>query len=151
MTQNYFLRHAILTITSATVLTVAILFSAIFSDVYAAPRDGVRCPNGYEARFDPEQKVMRCERTITNIRPTVCDPSAPEFVIYRTEKGQDFCVRTVDINLATQFLKDADSRRKSAVCAKDAEDSIWLLELDANGLRDRCKGQRFEWIYPSQQ
>lgn len=120
---------------------------------FAAANDGVRCPNGYETHFDASSKTMRCERTTPVLRPTVCDPTAPEHVVYRNTKGRDFCVKAADAALPASTFSETDPRRRPAVCIGDAAEGLkWLLEPDAiSGDRDRCRAVRVEWIYPSQQ
>ena len=133
-------------------LVVVAVQNAITATAGAAPVDGVRCPNGFETRYDSAQKTMRCERSITNHRPTVCDPSAPEYVLYRMAKGADFCVRPGDAATAFGATTESDPRRRPVVCSADSTDGLrWTVEVDASGDRDRCRATRIEWIYPSQQ
>jgi len=130
---------------------VAALLTAV-QPVQAAAADGVRCPNGYEAQFDNANKVLRCERNTTQYRPTVCDPAAPSFLVYRVGKGRDICVRAEDAAAPLSALSDNDGKRRHAVCSPDAGDGLrWQIEIDAGGERDRCRATRSEWIYPSQQ
>ena len=119
----------------------------------AAASDGVRCPNGYDTHYDAARKTMRCERSTPVYRPTVCDPAAPEHVLYRASKGRDFCVRPTDGGLATGVLPDNDARRRPAVCVGDDSEGLkWQLDIDAGpNERDRCRASRVDWIYPSQQ
>jgi hypothetical protein len=120
--------------------------------VNAAASDGVRCPNGFETQFDAAQKTMRCERSTTQHRPTVCDPASPAHVVYRAVKGRDYCVSAADAVLSAAAIPDSDSRRRAVVCGGDSSDSLrWQVETDAVGERDRCRATRSEWIYPSQQ
>ena len=134
------------------VLLMTLVLVVFQGTANAAPVDGVRCPNGFETRYDSAQKTMRCERSITTHRPTVCDPSAPEFVLYRTARGGDFCVRPGDATTAFGAMTDGDSRRRPVVCSADSTDGLrWTVEADATGDRDRCRATRVEWIYPSQQ
>ena len=118
----------------------------------AAAGDGVRCPNGYETHFDSPQKTMRCERTTAVYRPTVCDAATPEFLVYRSVKGRDFCVKAADAATTTNAFTDSDSRKRNAVCIGVTGESLrWQVEVDAQSERDRCRATRMEWIYPSQQ
>lgn len=119
----------------------------------AAANDGVRCPNGYETQFDAGKKVLRCERTTLTFRPTVCDPAAPEHIVYRVVRGRDYCLRPVDAAGGAASMAEGDPRRRNAVCTSDDADGLrWQLETDASaGERDRCRAARVEWIYPSQQ
>ncbi len=118
----------------------------------AAPSDGVRCPNGYDTRYEAALKTMRCERSTSSQRPTVCDPAASEHVVYRAVKGRDFCVRPADATMASGAATDGDSRRRSVVCSADSADGLrWQIDIDATGERDRCRATQVEWIYPSQQ
>ncbi len=122
------------------------------SHIYAAASDGVRCPNAYETHFDSLQKTMRCERSTPAHRPTVCDATTPEFLVYRSVKGRDFCVKAADAATATNAFTDSDSRKRAAVCIGVAGESLrWQVEVDAQAERDRCRATRMEWIYPSQQ
>lgn len=128
----------------------------VASPAQAAASDGVRCPNGYETHFDNAQKTMRCERNTPVYRPTVCDAATPEFLVYRSVKGRDFCVKAADAATATNAFTDNDTRRRNAVCIGDTGELLrWQVEVDAqNGRereRDRCRATRMEWIYPSQQ
>lgn len=136
------------------ILLLALAWTQVLppSIALAAPADGVRCPNGFETRYDSGQKTMRCERNITTHRPAVCDPVAAEYVLYRAAKGNDFCVRPGDATVAPAAIADGDSRRRPVVCSADTSDGTrWQLEIDATGDRDRCRATRTEWIYPSQQ
>ena len=118
----------------------------------AAASDGVRCPNGYETHFDPAQKAMRCERSTPMYRPTVCDAASPEFLVYRSVKGRDFCVKAADAATSANAFTDNDPRKRNAVCIGDAGEALrWQVEVDAQNERDRCRATRMEWIYPSQQ
>ena len=119
----------------------------------AAASDGVRCPNGYDTHYDAARKTMRCERSTPVYRPTVCDPAAPEHVLYRASKGRDFCVRPTDGALPASVLPDNDARRRPAVCVGDDSEGLkWQLNIDASpNERDRCRAARVDWIYPSQQ
>lgn len=131
---------------------LAWLLSSMVSPAQAAASDGVRCPNGYETHFDPAQKTMRCERSIPMYRPTVCDAASPEFLVYRSVKGRDFCVKAVDAAAPVSTLTDNDSRKRNAVCIGDTGETLrWQVEIDAQVERDRCRATRMEWIYPSQQ
>jgi hypothetical protein len=138
-------------------VTAALLFFAgagfgSATAVSAAASDGVRCPNGFEAHYDVTQKVMRCERTTALHRPTVCDPASPAHIVYRPNKGRDYCVTATDAVLAVTAIPENDSRRRAVVCSADPADGLrWQIEVDAMGERDRCRATRSEWIYPSQQ
>lgn len=135
-----------------TTLALAALAGPITGTATAAPVDGVRCPNGFETRYDSAQKTMRCERSITTHRPAVCDPSASEYVLYRATKGGDFCVRPGDATTTFGAMTDSDPKRRPVVCSADSTDGLrWTVEVDATGDRDRCRATRVEWIYPSQQ
>lgn len=139
--------HALLT-----TLVLALFSGVTVGTATAAPVDGVRCPNGFDTRYDSAQKTMRCERSITTSRPTVCDPSASEYVLYRAAKGGDFCVRPGDATTAFGAMTDGDPKRRPVVCSSDGTDGLrWIVEVDAAGDRDRCRATRVEWIYPSQQ
>ena len=129
---------------------VTLAWSALAS---AAASDGVRCPNGYDTHYDAARKTMRCERSTPVYRPTVCDPAAPEHVLYRASKGRDFCVRPTDGALPASVLPDNDARRRPAVCVGDDSEGLkWQLDIDASpNERDRCRAARVDWIYPSQQ
>jgi len=129
---------------------VTLAWSALAS---AAASDGVRCPNGYDTHYDAARKTMRCERSTPVYRPTVCDPAAPEHVLYRASKGRDFCVRPTDGALPASVLPDNDARRRPAVCVGDDSEGLkWQLNIDASpNERDRCRAARVDWIYPSQQ
>jgi hypothetical protein len=121
-------------------------------DVNAAAGDGVRCPNGYETHFDTTQKTMRCERSTPVYRPTVCNAATPEFLVYRSVKGRDFCVKAVDAAAAISAFNENDVRKRMAVCIGDSSETLrWQIELDVQNERDRCRATRLEWIYPSQQ
>ena len=141
------------TITSVAVLSALtgwVLGTA--SPVEAAASDGVRCPNGYETHYDAAQKALRCERSTPLYRPTVCDAAAPEFLVYRSVKGRDFCVKAADAATAASAFTDSDARKRNAVCTSDAGEALrWQVEVDAQNERDRCRATRTEWIYPSQQ
>lgn len=138
-------------------ITAALLFAAaailgLSTHATAAASDGVRCPNGFEARFDITQKVMRCERSVVLHRPTVCDSTSPAHVVYRVNKGRDYCATAADAVLAVTAIPETDARRRAVVCGGDANDGLrWQIEADAIGERDRCRATRSEWIYPSQQ
>lgn len=132
-------------------LIAAMVLSAGAVPVAAAAADGVRCPNGYEAQFDSGQKVLRCERNTTQHRPTVCDPLAPAYLVYRVAKGRDICVRPEDAAAPLVVLADNEGKRRHAVCSSDGDGLRWQIEIDASGERDRCRATRSEWIYPSQQ
>lgn len=120
--------------------------------VEAAASDGVRCPNGYETHFESTQKTMRCERNTLVYRPTVCDATAAEFLVYRSVKGRDFCVKAADAATNVKALTENDARKRTAVCIADAGEVLrWQVEVDAQSDRDRCRATRIEWIYPSQQ
>lgn len=122
------------------------------SPAQAAASDGVRCPNGYETHFDSAQKTMRCERNTPVYRPTVCDAASPEFLVYRSVKGRDFCVKAADAATAISAFTDNDTRKRNAACIGDAGEALrWQIELDSQNERDRCRATRMEWIYPSQQ
>jgi hypothetical protein len=121
------------------------------SIAFAAPSDGVRCPIGYDTQYDVTHKVMRCERQSTLIRPAICDPAAPEYLIYRVTKGKDYCVRPADADAAFSTFSQSDQRRRAVTCASDSNGGRWHVEVDDSGERDRCKSVRSEWIYPSQQ
>ena len=129
---------------------VTLAWSALAS---AAASDGVRCPNGYDTHYDAARKTMRCERSTPVYRPTVCDPAAPEHVLYRASKGRDFCVRPTDGALPASVLPDNDARRRPAVCVGDDSEGLkWQLDIGASpNERDRCRAARVDWIYPSQQ
>jgi len=128
------------------------LVLGLASPVDAAARDGVRCPGGYETHFDTAQKAMRCERSTSAYRPTVCDAAFPEFLVYRSVKGRDFCVKAADASIAASAFTDSDSRKRNVVCIGDADEALrWQVEVDAQNERDRCRATRMEWIYPSQQ
>ena len=115
---------------------VTLAWSALAS---AAASDGVRCPNGYDTHYDAARKTMRCERSTPVYRPTVCDPAAPEHVLYRASKGRDFCVRPTDGALPASVLPDNDARRRPAVCVGDDSEGLkWQLDIDASpNERDR--------------
>lgn len=131
---------------------LAWLLCSMVSPAQAAASDGVRCPNGYETHFDSAQKTMRCERSIPMYRPTVCDAASPEFLVYRSVKGRDFCVKAADAAAPVSTLTDNDSRKRNAVCIGDSGETLrWQVEIDAQVERDRCRATRMEWIYPSQQ
>jgi hypothetical protein len=118
----------------------------------ASASDGVRCPNGYETRIDSAQKIMRCERSSVLYRPTVCDPASPEFFVYRSLKGRDFCVKPADATTSLTTLTQNEPRRKNAACVSDNSEGLrWQIDVDASDERDRCRTTRTEWIYPSQQ
>ncbi len=118
----------------------------------AAASDGVRCPNGYETQYDIAQKIMRCERGTVLHRPTVCDPSSPALLVYRTAKGRDYCVSTADAVLPANAVPETEARRRPVLCGGENGDGLrWQIEHDALGDRDRCRAARSEWIYPSQQ
>lgn len=141
-----------------TTASIAVLSALIWlalspaSSVKAAASDGVRCPNGYETHFDAAQKTMRCERSTPTYRPTVCDAAAPEFLVYRSVKGRDYCVKAADAATAANSISDNDSRKRNVVCIGDGSETLrWQLEVDAQNERDRCRATRLEWIYPSQQ
>jgi hypothetical protein len=137
---------------TAVLSAAAWLLLSVSSAVNAAASDGVRCPNGYETHFDATQKTMRCERSTPVYRPTVCDAASPEFLVYRSVKGRDFCVKSADAATPASAISETDPRRKNAVCIGDGSDSLrWQLEIDAQNERDRCRATRLEWIYPSQQ
>ena len=131
----------------------ALCCATLATVVSAAPVDGVRCPNGFETHFDAARRTMRCERSTPSYRPTVCDPSTPEHVVYRVVRGRDFCVRPVDSALAASATSETDARRRPVVCVGDDSDGLkWQIDVDASaGERDRCRALRVEWIYPSQQ
>ncbi len=134
------------------VAAIACLMFAMASSADAAASDGVRCPNGYETHFDSTQKTMRCERNTPVYRPTVCDASASEFLVYRSVKGRDFCVKAADAATHVNAFTDNDVRKRSAVCIGDTGEALrWQVEVDAQNERDRCRATRMEWIYPSQQ
>ena len=138
-------------------ITAVLLAAAVASlgsamDAIAAASDGVRCPSGYDAQFDPTQKIMRCERINVLQRPTVCDPASPAHVVYRVSKGRDYCVTAADAVLPITAIPENDSRRRAVVCSTDISDGLrWQIETDAIAERDRCRASRSEWIYPSQQ
>lgn len=137
---------------TAIILLLAGINLSITVPALAAANDGVRCPNGYETQFDAAQKTMRCERSTTLQRPTVCDPANPSHLVYRAVKGRDYCVTTADAVLAANAVPATDTRRRAVVCGGDANDGLrWQIEADAIGERDRCRATRSEWIYPSQQ
>ena len=141
------------TATSTAVLS-ALMWLALSpaSAVQAAASDGVRCPNGYETHFDAAQKNLRCERSTLVYRPTVCGAAASEFLIYRSVKGRDYCVKAADAATAASSITDNDPRKRNAVCIGDVNEPLrWQLEVDAQNERDRCRATRLEWIYPSQQ
>jgi hypothetical protein len=118
----------------------------------ASASDGVRCPSGYETRIDSAQKVMRCERSSVLYRPTVCDPATPEFFVYRSLTGRDFCVKPADATTSLATLTQNEPRRKNAACVSDNSEGLrWQIDVDASDERDRCRTTRTEWIYPSQQ
>ena len=95
---------------------------------------------------------MRCERNTPVYRPTVCDASASEFLVYRSVKGRDFCVKAADAATHVNAFTDNDVRKRSAVCIGDTGEALrWQVEVDAQSERDRCRATRMEWIYPSQQ
>ena len=128
------------------------LHISLLTDIRAAANDGVRCPNGYETQYDAATKTMRCERSNVQHRPTVCDATFPEFLVYRTAKGRDFCVRAADATAPVAAFIGADAKRKSVVCTGDSAEGVRLqIEVDALDERDRCRTTRTEWIYPSQQ
>lgn len=138
--------------TAALPLLVIGLVLAGSTAVFAAASDGVRCPNGFEAQFDTAQKTMRCERTTTLHRPTVCDPASAAHIVYRVARGRDYCATAADAVLPVTALPEGDSRRRAVVCSGEAGDGLrWQIEADAMGERDRCRATRSEWIYPSQQ
>jgi hypothetical protein len=131
---------------------VLVLGPAFSADAFASASDGVRCPNGYETRIDDAQKIMRCERNTVLYRPTVCDPATPDFFVYRSLKGRDFCVKPIDANTSVATLTQNESRRKNAACVSDNSEGLrWQIDVDATDDRDRCRTTRVEWIYPSQQ
>lgn len=140
------------TVCIALLVAFACVTSVPSNKVNAAASDGVRCPNGYETQFDNPQKTMRCERSTPVYRPTVCDATAPEFLVYRSVKGRDFCVKAADAAIGTSAFSDSDSRKRNAVCIGVSGESLsWQVEVDAQNERDRCRATRMEWIYPSQQ
>lgn len=140
------------TFSIAALIVSAWLSFAVGSRVHAAASDGVRCPNGYETHFDTAQKTMRCERSTPMYRPTVCDAASPEFLVYRSVRGRDFCVRASDAAVPANAFSDNDSRKRNATCIGDAGEALrWQVEVDAQIERDRCRATRMEWIYPSQQ
>lgn len=138
-------------------ITAVLLFVAGFglgvaTRAIAAASDGVRCPNGFETKFDTAQKVMRCERSTVLHRPTVCDSASPAHIVYRVSKGRDYCATATDAVLPVTAMPESDSRRRAVVCSLEASDGLrWQNEVDAIGERDRCRATRSEWIYPSQQ
>ena len=138
-------------------ITAVLLFAAGVSSGFAtlataAASDGVRCPNGFEAQFDIPQKIMRCERSITLHRPTVCDAASPAHIVYRVSKGRDYCATATDAVLSVAAVPEGDSRRRAVACSADVSDGLrWQIEVDAIAERDRCRATRSEWIYPSQQ
>jgi hypothetical protein len=133
-------------------VSIGLLTVGFAGDVKAAASDGVRCPNGYETRFDSTQKTMRCERNTPVYRPTVCDAATPEFLVYRSVKGRDFCVKAVDAAAPANGFSEHDTRKRMAACIGDTGETLrWQIELDAQNERDRCRATRMEWIYPSQQ
>lgn len=138
-------------------ITAVLLFAASVSlgfatRAIAAASDGVRCPNGFETQFDTAQKIMRCERSTVLHRPTVCDPASPAHVVYRANKGRDYCSTAADAVLPVTALPEGDSRRRAVMCSLEASDDLrWQIEVDAIAERDRCRATRSEWIYPSQQ
>ncbi len=131
---------------------VLALGATLSANALASASDGVRCPNGYETRIDSTQRIMRCERNSVLFRPTVCDPATPDFFVYRSLKGRDFCVKPLDANTSVATLTQNESRRKSAACVSDNSEGLrWQVDVDATDERDRCRTTRTEWIYPSQQ
>lgn len=140
------------TFSVATLIVLVWLSFAMMSRTHAAAGDGVRCPNGYETHFDTSQKTMRCERSSPTYRPTVCDAASPEFLVYRSVKGRDFCVKASDAAIPASAFTDNDSRKRNATCIGDSGEALrWQVEVDAQSERDRCRATRMEWIYPSQQ
>ena len=141
-----------ITFSVAVLVALASLTFVLASAARAAASDGVRCPNGYEASYDSAQKTLRCERNLSVYRPTVCDAAAPEFLVYRSVKGRDFCVKTADAATTLNALTDNDARKRAAVCIVEVGETLrWQVEVDAQNERDRCRATRVEWIYPSQQ
>jgi hypothetical protein len=140
------------TFSVAALIFLSWLSLAIVSRAHAAAGDGVRCPNGYETHFDTVQKTMRCERSTPMYRPTVCEAASPEFLVYRSVKGRDFCVKAADAATPANGFSENDPRKRNAVCIGDAGEPLrWQVEVDAQIERDRCRATRMEWIYPSQQ
>ncbi len=141
-----------ITFSVAVLVAMAWLTFGVASSVQAAASDGVRCPNGYETHFDSTQKTMRCERNTPVFRPTVCDAATPEFLVYRSVKGRDFCVKAADAATTANAFTDNDTRKRNAACIGDTDEALrWQVEIDAQNERDRCRATRMEWIYPSQQ
>ena len=141
-----------ITFSVVVLIASASLTFSVATSVQAAASDGVRCPNGYETHFDSTQKTMRCERNTPVYRPTVCDAATAEFLVYRSVKGRDFCVKAADAAAHANAFADNDARKRNAVCIGDTGEGLrWQVEVDAQNERDRCRAARVEWIYPSQQ
>jgi hypothetical protein len=133
--------------------TVVVVTTCISLSLLAAPLDGVRCPNGFEAQYDSASKTLRCQRSLALHRPAVCDPKFPDYVVYRAGKGRDSCVRIGDANASTRTERDSDGRGRAVTCTIDSNDKHdWQIDIDPNAQeRDRCRANNVEWIYPSQQ
>lgn len=135
-------------------LVSVLCFGLLFLPLtFAAPADGVRCPNGYETQFDSANKTLRCQRSQTTFRPAVCDPKFDDHVVYRVNRGQDSCVRVADATASARSSTGNDARGRAVVCSFDPSEKVqWSIDVDPNSQdRDRCKATHVEWIYPSQQ
>jgi hypothetical protein len=137
---NLMTDFARLSIAALSIVASALGFSVAPVQRSQEPAKGVKCPAGFDAAFDPAEKVLRCRREVVRWVVTACPDKA--FATYRVKPGADACGPT---EIPGVGIPPGAQGSRPVECAAQG----YRMMTDRTGQRDRCERAEVQFALPT--